>query len=554
MWTPSRFAPLAVALVGLTLGPGCTVLASFFATQTPTCESEADCFAGYECVDGACQEVVTATQPPIVAPASIDGQGGTVVGPDGVELIIPQGALSGAATVVIERYSATLSPFGVDPETPVYSIRPALMLSRPATLSIPSTTCDAACRLFGNTNTFDVQFYEVTGSALVSGVVVGDITAFGLYVAGTEAAPTDAGPDPDPDPEPDAPIDAGPDLDGGLIDAGPTLFGACDLSPGSCGEGESCVPDPFSPGTGVCLSPEGACDATCACCGPVRDAPGAPSWCLPAELCGAGAVGDSCAADEDCAPASTDGCVDVGGSQVCSTPCTAETEAAACGGGCCLPNADDPSAGWCAPTAACGQPTGALCLSDAACATGTCASADGTAPARCTLACALDDVGACGPDLCCTATDCSGNGQCVPAAQCQGQGLVCTDTCLDDDACPGGLCDRGSCISAAGCECLDHADCPTGEHCLVDGATQIACEGGGDCCGTCVATVAPDCFVAEDCAPVDGGPAVCAGAHDGGCADDPFRQCPGACEAASGDCVNDGDCPGAQRCIQQECL
>jgi hypothetical protein len=551
MRTLPHLAALAVATVGLTAAPGCTVLASFLSSQTPTCESTSDCFAGFECTDGTCIEVATPTQPPIVPPASIDAEGGTVLGPDGVELIIPAGALSGAATVVIERYSATLDPFGVAPQTLVYSIRPALTLSRAATLRIPSSSCGTTCRLFGNTNAaFDVVFFEVAGSALVDGSVVGDIDAFGLYVAGTEAAPDDAG----PDPEPDMPMDAGPDLDSGVLDAGPTLNAPCDLSPGSCNEGEACVPHPFIPGDGICLAPEGACDASCACCGPVSDSPGAPSFCLPETLCGAGTVGQTCAADDDCSPPLTEGCGEVGGGLACTARCTAATEAAVCGGGCCLPDADDPSEGWCAPAAACAQPTGALCLSNAACAAGTCASTDGSSPSRCTVACTLDDVGACGPDLCCTAVDCDGNGQCVPAAQCQGQGIVCTDTCLDDDACPDGLCDRGSCISAASCACLDHGDCATGERCLVDGATQTACEGGGDCCGTCVATVAPDCFKPDDCAPIDGGPAVCAPSADAGCADDPFQQCPGTCEAPSGACVVDEDCPGQQRCIQQECL
>lgn len=86
---------------------------------------------------------------PVPAPvsATIGAAGGTIVGPDGVQLVVPPGALEADVTLTVSRSSAGAPalPEGVSPNLPIYEITPhGQQFNVPVQVKIPAGTAAAA--------------------------------------------------------------------------------------------------------------------------------------------------------------------------------------------------------------------------------------------------------------------------------------------------------------------------------------------------------------------------------------------------------------------------
>lgn len=260
-----------------------------------------------------------------------------------------------------------------------------------------------------------------------------------------------------------------------------------------------------------------------------------------------------CSGDESCVDGS---CVDGGGGLLEDTPCTAESEAAACGVG-----AYCQDTGFCAvlPTCAGGEacPDGLMCND----ATGSCVSAPSC-------------EGCCTPGSCDDGRWCNGVEVCSPSSgqcssgspPCEGSLSVCDEasrTCLCDDSSD---CTAPETCSGGACGCVPDCD---GKQCGSDGcggacggcaaedvcneAGQCECQpsctnrecGSDGCDGACGA-----CDIGETC--TSGGQCECVPDCDGKqCGDD---GCGGSCGAcASGACSANGQCNCVPDCAGREC-
>lgn len=533
---------LVVTVAGST---GCTVVVAALTSAPPPCAAPSDCLAGTTCVEGAC---VAADEPgvPIAEPTTVVGpEGGTVVGEDGVTLVVPAGALGDPTGVSIRRVTATLAQANIQERTATYEVLPPVALLVPAELFVPVAGGCEGCLVFRRPPLAST-FSPLAQSEVRTGGVAAAVGQLETYVVGVPLGGA-----------PDGGIeDGGPPADGGLLDDGGapgTLHAECFFGPADCAAGQVCYPDPFEPTRGRCLAPAGACGPGCACCRPLDDVPAAGALCLPDDLCGAGGLHASCVDGgvAACDPDEVDGCATPWMQTAqCTRRCSADDEIATCAGGCCLPDEDDPGRGLCA--ASCALPLGALCLTDASCSSGVCASPNPEEPARCTEPC---NPGGCGDGLCCYPTDCAGDGLCVPDGQCLTDSLLCGTLCVDDSACAGGLCFEGTCLSPSACGCLEHEDCAADERCALDAAQAIQCaaDPDGPCCGSCEALPAGTCYVDAHCAgllPLSS----CVADTDAGCAGDLEDPCPGTCvPLPAGGCLTDDECAPPRRCVDHEC-
>ena len=125
----------------LSVLPACTaIVVQDVLADAPPCENAGDCAAGFGCVDDRCEVAEPSGQVPpegtVVGPA-----GGDVLGPDGVELAIPQDAVSTATAFVIERESATNVALGCAEHSAFFRVSPEVDLAAAAVLVIPVEGC-----------------------------------------------------------------------------------------------------------------------------------------------------------------------------------------------------------------------------------------------------------------------------------------------------------------------------------------------------------------------------------------------------------------------------
>ena len=586
----------AFCLLLLPLG-GCTLLVKEELENAPVpCQSAADCFAGFACREGSCSEAEAPKEPPPAPPMTVGPAGGILLGPDGVRLVVPAGALDDDVALRVERAPTSVGAPDIALSSRIYQISPALVLDAPAHLEIPvdETSCPLGCAIFmeGADHAWTpLPASEAAPSSQEAAVVTAEVRALGLFAAG--ALVRDAGLVEDSGPSGGAldggGVDAGAhnDRDAGRNDAGPPRqgpsFAFCDLTPTSCAGDERCMPDPFTPGVGRCLAPcsaelddgdGGSTDAStidadlaspCACCGSLPGQTGA--FCLPAELCGEGRLGDGCpGGTSDCSPSHSDACADLGRGPVCTRACTAHSEAEACGDGCCLEGSRGQDVGlFCQAASECpALSLGTRCESDRACVSGRCSSHDGHSAPRCTTTC---EPGTCDPGLCCMPESCAGEWLCVPEDVCVAQtSLLCEARCVSDAACgPDSACIDGACHALAPDACARHEHCRAdAERCdlRVARAADGGPEGGGADAGssddahvgTCVARSAGACFSDLHCPP-PGSPEHTLCRKDASCGTDPTEQCAGTCAAPYDDeCLHSDDCPSDKACIDHRCL
>lgn len=125
---------MTVLTWSLAIASGCTAFVVHDATNGPQCDDDDDCGAGTVCVDTVCVAIDDDPTPGVGTP--IDADGGVVVGPDGLALDIPAGALTGTVHIRLERVTATLPRDNFDADA-FYRVQPALTLTVPGTLTLP---------------------------------------------------------------------------------------------------------------------------------------------------------------------------------------------------------------------------------------------------------------------------------------------------------------------------------------------------------------------------------------------------------------------------------
>lgn len=91
----------------------------------------------------------TASEPavPVAVSATIGTAGGTIIGPDGVQLVVPPGALDGNVTITVARSSAGAPalPAGVSTSLPIYEITPhGQRFNVPVQVKIPAAAAAGA--------------------------------------------------------------------------------------------------------------------------------------------------------------------------------------------------------------------------------------------------------------------------------------------------------------------------------------------------------------------------------------------------------------------------
>lgn len=287
----------------------------------------------------------------------------------------------------------------------------------------------------------------------------------------TDAPMDDAGP-PDAPPDLDAP--AAPDAPP-LPDAGPcatTCGGStpiCDPSDGTCVE---CLAVGDCTGAGGCVARQ------CVDCDADDDCPLAT-----AAACNTTTnVCEACAADADCAHLTSTPVCDEGGGRCVA--CTADTEAARCGGNACILGT-----GACSST-----PVGSLgacdvCPADSACPTGARCVSIGFGTTAASARCLFEAAGGCGDTVAArrpytamtSGTSLGGVAGpfCAPPAgtSCEGVlDLVADQACATDADCGLPAEADGACLPATTCSyaCALDVDCPSGISC---GATTMVCDG-----------------------------------------------------------------------------
>jgi len=101
---------------------------------------------------GACGGDDTVSEPPVAVTAVIGPQGGTVNGPDGVQVVVPPGALTRPTTIGIARSSAgapTPLPTDNPPAGAIYEFTPHdLVFNAPVTLRMPVPANAAGAEVF----------------------------------------------------------------------------------------------------------------------------------------------------------------------------------------------------------------------------------------------------------------------------------------------------------------------------------------------------------------------------------------------------------------------
>ena len=131
---PPMRDPLLLVALGAGLlhaAAGCTVLVvEDLVGDVSPCELAGDCAAGFSCVDGQCAALDDPGQPPPEG-TRVGASGGEVLGPDGVTLSIPYGALASDTALQIARASATNVALGCDEASGFFRISPALTLPLP---------------------------------------------------------------------------------------------------------------------------------------------------------------------------------------------------------------------------------------------------------------------------------------------------------------------------------------------------------------------------------------------------------------------------------------
>ena len=141
--------PAVVVVVAAVALPGCTALVLLDDAQLPPCAADADCPAGFLCEDGVCGDVASDVVPG--AATLVGAGGGGVLGPDGVTLTIPAGAVDDALPFLIGRASATLLFDNFEPRSRFYGISPDVDLAVAAGLELPA---EASCAAVGSCQIF----------------------------------------------------------------------------------------------------------------------------------------------------------------------------------------------------------------------------------------------------------------------------------------------------------------------------------------------------------------------------------------------------------------
>jgi hypothetical protein len=114
-------------MVVLAGSPACTVRVLSDAAAPVACGSDDVCPGGTACVEGACVE---GESDPIPIDATLVGpDGGTVLGPDGLQLEIGAGALGNSTAFSMSLASATLEYANFIPTTRLYTITPSVTFS-----------------------------------------------------------------------------------------------------------------------------------------------------------------------------------------------------------------------------------------------------------------------------------------------------------------------------------------------------------------------------------------------------------------------------------------
>ena len=110
------------------------------------------------------------TAPPAAVTASIGAAGGTVTGPDGVQVVIPAGALDQPTTIGIARSSAgapTNFPEGITPAGSIYEFTPHdVIFNAPVTIRmpVPANAANAEALMASPGGDWQVQEATVTGN------------------------------------------------------------------------------------------------------------------------------------------------------------------------------------------------------------------------------------------------------------------------------------------------------------------------------------------------------------------------------------------------------
>lgn len=112
----------------------CSLVVYNDATTPAVCDDDADCPAGEACVDASCAVVDPGSLPAVGT--AIDVTGGTVVGPDGVVLEVPAGAVTGKVSITIARTTSTLPRDNIG-DGAFYAIEPAITFAISAVLTLP---------------------------------------------------------------------------------------------------------------------------------------------------------------------------------------------------------------------------------------------------------------------------------------------------------------------------------------------------------------------------------------------------------------------------------
>jgi len=391
--------------------------------------------------------------------------------------------------------------------------------------------------------------------------------------------------------------------------------GACDVAESCDGSSAACPADAFAQANTGC-SPGTCTDGTWTmpanCSGSSADCPQPQTQqCLP-YVCGQDSCLASCSSNTDCAAGficENNLCHSPGNQ---GDPCNADVECAsgfctdgfccdrACGGQC---EACDVSGGEGSCATVTGAPHGERtpCASDGSACAGSC---DGTDPDACAYpdqetkcrdascsdsvavleafcqgdgACPAEQTVDCGDAGCdsdrCGVASCQQDGDCAADEFCAAG--ICVTKLADGTECAGGnQCLSGYCVDGFCCDGACNSQC---EACNVSGGEGIcapvtgaphggraACEGGGDCQGSCDGSDRTECvFPGEDtvCAEADcsAGAASVEGLCDGQgrCQEpEPVSCAPYICGSAAsclGSCSDNTQCISGYECVEGEC-
>lgn len=512
----------------LTLGIGLVWLSACKTGTTDdpkalACDSEGRCtLPGYICVDGECLEGGEA-----VEENRIGQQGGTVMGPDGVRLEIPAGAVSSSVLFTIARQSSSAPTPGLAPVSRVYRILPAgTAFSLAARVVIPF----AGSKIPAGKSAADVSIWKSSGlqgdydiqtaGASEIGAATASIDSLSFFVAATEAVIDDGGGGDGHNREGDAP----PLNLGG--DAGPALLRDCSMDPGACAEEEpTCFKTGPADALSVCVGacqygsdcPQGTCctstpggklctpgecgarDLTIPLHRPCstnddcdRDGHCVAGSCYSAGGAGTGGAGAACDTPADCDLDSTDHCVhrlessywatgDVSQyagveNSVCAQQCTASGDCA--GNMCCrLAKVEGQN-----PRGYCVDSTGIEGAANCAAVTGAYSACSWLNPSTCdptvTSNCILFEFATAEGRYCskeCRAdTECGAGNKCCPLER------YGAPYCIEGiSVCPAPI---ATCTQTSDCVVETVTECPVGSTCPPDPETILVEGSNGICC------------------------------------------------------------------------